>query len=186
MEGNAWIKDPRLCKKFWATLRGEGYTEKQIHDALKVDSLHNYTGGFEQALREVRRGMSELVNHKYTATWNGPWMGGNILVCIRDDDRKAGRAALHDEIAQYAPREDAQQPAQPGVEPQPEADPNEKAETKWIQDDGKEKKCHKHGASCSRKEWSDGGVSWSHKMPNGQWCRPFGKSKYPAEEEMPF
>lgn len=144
-----------------------------------MDSLHDYEGTMDQAIKGVRKGMSELVNYRYTATWNGPWRGGNILVCIRDEDDESGGQRLDAQIAKYAPGEDAPQaqaqraaPAGKVVCPKHGAEMTFEAEGKygpyyWHKDGEKScygrKDCPVHQYSELRmKAWDGGTISWSH------------------------
>ena len=50
--------EARSRSRFWATVRGWGLNDEQVHDLLKVETLRGYPGGYDAALRDAtdRRG----------------------------------------------------------------------------------------------------------------------------------
>ncbi len=157
IEGNAWIKDERLRKKFWATLKGEGYTEKQIHDALKVDSVKQYEGSFDDAIEGVRR-VGEFTEARFTGTWKGPHRGGEVFYCVRDEDDKKGSERLEalmpsveDEVDAFfssAQKEPAQQTPTEDASEQPDMGPPPEEKRKDY--------CYEHKKDMKRREKRDG------------------------------
>jgi hypothetical protein len=50
---NSWIGDEHSRKSFWAWTGEQGLSHDQVHEALQVESLKEYTGGKGEAARAI-------------------------------------------------------------------------------------------------------------------------------------
>ena len=177
-QANTWIENATTRKKFWAVAQDQfGLDHGGVHEVLKVESLKDFTGTFEDAITALRAAVEA---QPATASGNGAafasWTvkafdadGFDCMLTLRDDDtqRLMGRAVKSLEWLKKQ-----------GFEPLPPRRRNggQPAAAAPAAGNGGEAPawCNIHSAKMNRHE-KNGDVWYSHKAHNQDgsefWCR---------------
>jgi hypothetical protein len=55
-----WIEDAKVRKRFWAKYHGEGLSNDEIHQALDVESVKDFTGTMNEAMAKIEHWIENM------------------------------------------------------------------------------------------------------------------------------